>query len=192
MQEQKINRRRNYFIDKGFQFKFIIKFCTLIIITSLLTGSLIYYFNIKTTTVAFENLKVVTKSTANFILPIMLQILVIVTVLVGISTIVVTLFTSHKIAGPLYRLRIELEKIKDGDFSSSIQVRTDDQLKKVIGEFDGMRINLGSSIKNLKEGWVRLKPMLLEFKSKIKEEDQKRLNEDIDRIDSELSRFKTG
>ncbi|KPK39385.1 MAG: hypothetical protein AMJ78_08595 [Omnitrophica WOR_2 bacterium SM23_29] len=192
MQKNTINRRRNYFIDKSFQFKFIIKFCTLIIIASLLTGSLIYYFNQKTTTVAFERLKVVIKSTSSFIFPIVLQILIIVTLLVGMGTVLVTLFTSHKIAGPLYRLKAELEKIKNGDLSSPIQIRTGDQLQKVASEFNDTRLRLKNSVGMLKENWASIKITLLKLQSEIKEEEErKRLQDNIDKIDSELAKFKT-
>ncbi len=191
MQANPIKRRRNYFIDKSFQFKFIIKFCTLIIIASLMTGFLIYYFNQKSTTVAFENLKVVVKSTSSFILPIMLQILLIVTLLVSIGTIFVALFTSHKIAGPLYRLKAALEKIKNGDFSTPIQIRTKDQLQKIVSEFDDMRLGFKNSIGSLRENWTSIKTTLLKLASEIKEEEEKkRFQDNIDKIDSELARFK--
>ncbi len=191
MQENIINKRRKYYIDKGFQLKFIIKFCTLIIITSLLTGLLIYYFNQKTTTVAFENLKVVVKSTSSFILPIMLQILIIVTLLTGIGTVIVTLFTSHKIAGPLYRLKTDLERIKNGDFSSPIQIRTKDQLQKVISEVNSMCLNLKDSIGALKTDWTSIKEILVKLQSQAKDEEKKKLQDNISKIDSALTKFKT-
>jgi hypothetical protein len=37
MQDAK-NRRRNYFIKKGFQTKFVLRFCVLVILGSLITG----------------------------------------------------------------------------------------------------------------------------------------------------------
>lgn len=186
------NRRRIYFIDKSFQFKFIVKFCTLIVIASLLTGILIYYFNRQTTTVAFENLKVVVKSTASFILPIVIQILIIVTLLVGSGMIIVTLVTSHKIAGPLYRLKVDLERIKNGDFSFTIKIRAKDQLQKVISEFDDMRLGIKDSISTLRGNWESVKTSLLKLQSKINDEDEKkRLQDNIDKIDSVLAKFKT-
>lgn len=191
MQENNIDKRRKYYIDKGFQFKFIIKFCALIIIASLLTGALIYYFNQKTTTVAFENLKVVVKSTSSFILPIMLQILIIVTLLTGIGTVIVTLFTSHKIAGPLYRLTADLERIKSGDFSFPIKIRTKDQLHKVISEVNNMCLNLKDSIGVLKTDWTSLKEILGKLQSQAPEEEKKNLQDNINKIDSALTKFKT-
>jgi methyl-accepting chemotaxis protein len=192
MARHKTERRKNYFIDKNFQAKFIIKFCLLIVSASLLIGILIYHFNLQTNTVAFENLKVVVKSTSDFILPIMLQILVIVTLLVGIATIVVTLFTSHKISGPLYRLNAELEKIKKRNLSSDIHIRADDQLQKIVSELDEMRAELKNSVKTLKENWNSIKVILHKLKEEAKDEKQKRhISDNIERIDSELSSFKT-
>ena len=185
------NRRKKYYIDKGFQSKFIVKFCFLIILTSLLTGVLIYVFNRQTTTVAFEDLKVVVKSTSDFILPIMLQILAIVTLLIGIATIAVTLFTSHKIAGPLYRINAELKRIKDGDFSSVVRVRAKDQLQKVAMELDEMRLEFKNSINTMRKNWVAIKSHLQKLQKESKDEKEKiRIADSIEKIDSELARFK--
>lgn len=185
------NRRRTYFIDRSFQTKFIIKFCLLIISASLLTGILIYYFNRQTTTVAFENLRVVVKSTSDFILPIMLEILAIVTVLVSIATIIVTLFTSHKITGPLYRLKAELEKIKSGNLSSEVRIRADDQLQRVASELDEMRKTSKNSIEKLIDNWDSIKTSLDRLKEEMADEKEKRrIADNIENIDFELSKYK--
>jgi len=145
------NRRRNYFIDKDFQTKFMMKFCVVIICASVLSAALIYYYNQQTTTVAFEDLRVTVKTTSDFILPIVLQILSIVTLIAGFTTVVVTLFASHKIAGPLYKLKIELEKMKAGDLTSPVRIRSTDQLQRVAADFDELRLNLSKSMKNIKD-----------------------------------------
>lgn len=192
MQDQGRNKRRNYFIDKSFQTKFILKFCLLIASASLLTGIFIYWFNRQTTTVAFENLKVVVKSTSDFVLPIMSGVLVAVIFLAGIATIAITLFTSHKIAGPLYRLKVELTKIKSGDLSSTIRIRAEDQLQKVASEFEDLRLVLKGSIGTLRENWKPIKISLEKLKDKIKDEKEKeQIQDNIDKIDAELVRFKT-
>jgi len=184
------NRRRHYFIDRQFQSRFIIKFCLLIIITSLLTGILIYIFNRNSTTVAFDNLKVVVKSTSDFILPIMLQILVIITFLIGVATIVTSLLTSHKLVGPIYRFKLGIDQMKTGDLSTPFNVRTGDQLQKTAYEFDMMRVSLKDSITVLKQNWpyVKEKTLFLINESKQKEA---QVNYAIEKIDSELDKFKT-
>ena len=186
------NRRRNYFIDKSFQAKFILKFCALNILASLLTVALIYFLNRQTKTVTFEGLELLVKSTADFILPLLLQCVAIVALFIGVATIVVILVTSHKIAGPLYRLTIELKKIKAGDLSAPIHIRTEDQLQKVAEEFEEMRVAFRGSLDSLRKNWTALRPEILSFKNAVRDESQKkRLEKEIGVIDAELARFKT-
>lgn len=141
------NRRKNYFIDKSFQTKFILKFCLLVIAAGMLTMGILYYLSLRSTTVAIVNSSVVVKSTADFILPILIQTVVVVSLLLGIAVIIVTLFVSHKIAGPLYRLKKSMQALGEGDFSE-INLRKMDQLQELAQEFNRM-------VGKLKE---RLKP----------------------------------
>ena len=191
MKEHKINRRTHYFIDKGFQARFIIKFCLLIIATSLLTGVLIYCLNRQTTTVAFDNLRVVVKSTSDYILPMMLEILVIVTLIVGAVTMIIALLTSHRIAGPIYRLTVELDKLKHGDLSSTIHVRAKDQLQKVASDLDELRIRFKDSVNTLKGNWDSVKTNMQKLIEETNDEEKKRsIADNIEKIDTELARFK--
>jgi len=75
-------RRKNYFIDKSFQTRFILKFCSLVIAGGLLTVGLLYCLARQSTTVAFMNSRVVVKTTADFILPILIQTAAIVVIIV--------------------------------------------------------------------------------------------------------------
>ena len=186
------NRRRNYFIDKSFQSKFIIKFCILLLIASILTGICTYYFNQQTATVAFENLRVVVKSTSDFILPAILWILIIVTMLVSLATIAVTLFASHKIAGPLYKLNMELEKIKNGDLSSPIRIRSKDQLQVLAQRFEEVRLFIRGSLHQLQDSWPTTKLNLQKLLEGISDKAAKKdVEEAIKKIDFELGRYKT-
>jgi len=187
-----VERRRNYFIDKDFQTKFIIKFCALIILTSVLTGILIYLFNRGSNTVAFENLKVVVKSTSDFILPIVFQILIVVTVMVGAATVFVTLLASHKISGPLYKLSTELGKIKGKDLTSSIRIRNTDQLKNVVKEFEDMRVSYRDSLSEIRSAAENLSALLGKNIKDIKDDGSRKKIADLaSKLNNELSKFKT-
>lgn len=137
------NRRRNYFIDKSFQSKFILKFCLLVIGAGLVTVGVLYYLSRQSMTVAFVNSRVVVKTTADFIMPVLVQTVVVVTVLVGLATMFVTLFVSHKIAGPLYRFRKAFEELGEGKYPE-INLRQMDQLQALAKDFN-------AAIKKFKE-----------------------------------------
>ena len=98
-------QRRNYYIDKGFQTKFILKFCSLVALGSLLTVALIYWLARHSTTVGIADGRVAVHTTAEYLLPLLLQTVFVVLVVVSLAAIVMTLLFSHKIAGPLYRLK---------------------------------------------------------------------------------------
>jgi nitrate/nitrite-specific signal transduction histidine kinase len=132
------NRRRNHFIEKSFQTKFIMKFCLLVVAAGVLTIALLYTLGMRSTTVTIVNSRVVVQSTADYLLPILIQTVLIVVVVVGMATVVVTLYVSHKIAGPLYRLKKAMQEISDGNFDTAINLRKFDQLQDIAQAFNAM------------------------------------------------------
>lgn len=181
-----MKQRKIYFIDSKFQGKFIFRFCSVIIFASLLTGFLVYMLNRDTTTVAFENLRVVVKSTSDFIMPVTGQILLIVSVFSALSVIYLSLHTSHKISGPLYNLHREIIKIKNRDLTSPIHIRATDQLKSVSDELEEMRASLKSAFSDLQKNWDVLSPY---FEENIQQKTE--IKKSITEISQMLNEIKT-
>jgi len=143
-------KRHIYFIEKSFQARFIMKFCGLVALGGLLTIGLLYLWAEKATTVSIVNSRVVVNTAADFILPLLIQTVIIVTMIVAIATILVTLFVSHKIAGPLYRFKKVMEAMGEGDFLSRVSIRKGDQLQDLAKIFDDMITKNRVKIKALK------------------------------------------
>ncbi len=143
-------KRHIYFIEKSFQAKFIMKFCGLVALGGLLTIGLLYLWAAGATTVSIVNSRVVVNTTADFILPLLIQTVIIVTMIVAIAAILVTLFVSHKIAGPLYRFKKVMEAMGEGDFLSQVKIRKGDQLQDLAKIFDDMIAKNRVKIKALK------------------------------------------
>ncbi|MFH0876740.1 MAG: methyl-accepting chemotaxis protein [Candidatus Omnitrophota bacterium] len=122
-------RRKNYFIDKEFQAKFILKFCSLVVIAGILTIGIVYLLASQATTVSIVNSRVVVRSTADFILPVLAQTVAVVVVFAGLATILLTLLFTHRMAGPIFRFRKVLETLEQGDFSKGFNIRNFDQLQ---------------------------------------------------------------
>lgn len=140
--EEMRNRRRNYYIKKEFQRNFIMKFCALVILGSLISGCIIYLMSRATVTTTFENSRLVIKSTADFILPAILLSGAIVILLIGFATIVVTLFTSHRIAGPLYRIEKDIDEITLGNLRIVFNLRQGDEIKPLAASLNVMAQSL--------------------------------------------------
>jgi nitrogen fixation/metabolism regulation signal transduction histidine kinase len=185
-------RRRNYFIDKSFQTKFIINFCILLVFASILIASLTYFRNMQTTTVAFENLRVVVKTTADFIIPIVIEVLLIVTALSATATIIVTLFASHKIAGPLYKLTQDIQKIKKGDLTSTVRIRATDQMQLLATEFNDLRLALNATFKDMKADVAELAIAIEKIDvSALSAKDKKKIESALGSIEKKIAEYKT-
>lgn len=159
--ESKTYQRRNYFIDKKFQGRFIGKFSALVLMGGVLTIAVLYQLGTQSKTVAIENSRVVATTTADFILPLLVQTVIIVTVVVGITAALLTLLASHRISGPLYRFRKVLEALEQGDFSSSeFHIRSGDQFHDLADEMNRMIRATRQEMARLKHSTVSLKQKL--------------------------------
>jgi len=150
------NRRKNYFIKKKFQANFIIKFCILVAASSLISGSIIYAVSVNTVTTAFVNSRLTIKSTADFILPAVLLSSAAVMVIIGLAAIGVTLFTSHRIAGPLYRLEKDIEEVASGNLNLKFSLRESDELKAMASSLNKLVDSLRSNMALIKDSVIEL------------------------------------
>lgn len=144
------NKRKNYYIDKQFQRNFILKFCGLILVGSAISSLIIYTMARATVTTTFENSRLAIKSTADFILPSISLSSGISVILIGLATIAVTLFTSHKIAGPLYRLNKDVEEVASGNLKVAFRLRSGDEIKPLAQSLNVMTQELRGRIKLIK------------------------------------------
>ncbi len=125
--KQSIKRRKVY-IKKEFQFRFILKFCMILLAGVLISTVLLFMFSQDTLTSSFSHSRLVIKSTGEAMLPAIIYTNLISLALIIVMTIVVTLYISHKIAGPIFRLESEIKRIGGGDLSTKITLRNKDQM----------------------------------------------------------------
>ena len=177
-------RRKNYYIKKEFQRNFILKFCTLIVIGAILSGVIIYYYSLSTVTTTFENSRLTMKTTADFILPTILFSSAIVILLVGIATIIVTLLTSHRIAGPLFRIEKDVGEIADGDLKVRFNLRSTDEIKALAVALDVM-------VRNLHSKAVELKKDIATTEDAIDKNDMAKAKQGMRGIKSAAEKFRT-
>jgi len=177
------NRRHKYFIKKRFQSEFILKFCALVVLGTVISGVIVYLMSMSTVTTTFENSRLRIKSTAEFILPAVLLSSVVVSIFIGLATIIVTLFTSHRIAGPLHRMDHCVQDVTSGDLTVKFTTRRTDEIKALSESFDKMTDSLRNSVDGMKMAVAELE--------KISESDSGRQKEKIKDIKRALDKFKT-
>ena len=152
-----MNKRRNYFIDKKFQSNFILKFCALVAAAGALVMAVVYALAGSATTVSFVNYRVVVQSTADFLLPVLIQTLIVVSIVVSAATVIFALFVSHRIAGPAFRFKKVLKALASGDFCGECRIRKNDSLRDVADSINDMTSNVRGALKETDERMTALK-----------------------------------
>jgi len=178
-------RRSNYFIKKGFQFNFALKFMLLILLEAGLIAGLFLQISGNTLTTGYSNSILTIERTPNFFLWPFFLIILITAIGIGIAGMIVFIFLSHRIAGPLYRFEKDLGDIGYGDLTKRISLRKTDQLTEI-------KEALNSLIATFDERMARIKGTLVELKSLTDKGEPgnsakiqiavKKLKEDLDRF----------
>ncbi|MFA6321187.1 MAG: hypothetical protein WCY36_04945 [Candidatus Omnitrophota bacterium] len=158
--EDNKNRRSNYYIKAEFQRSFIMKFCLLVLLGSAISGAIIYMMSRSTVTTSFEGLRLVIKSTADYILPAVVLSSAVVIIVIGLATIFITLFTSHKIAGPLYRIEKDVSEVTSGNLRKEFNLRAGDEVQAIADGLTAMTHTLRDEVGGLKQDVSELEASL--------------------------------
>lgn len=157
-----MNQRRNIFIDRSFQSKFIITFCGIILVSTIVIAGILLYLSQDATTVTLGDMKVTVKGTADFMFPLLFQTLLIVTVFTAAVIVGVTMLTSHKISGPLFNISRVIKDIKDGDLTRHVHLRRNDQVRILADNLNELIDTLRDRHLALKKAADRLRTALLD------------------------------
>ena len=146
MPEKPKIRRRQYFIRKDYQFKFILKFCLIVLAGSIISTAFLFFFAQGTLTSSFEHSRLVIRNTATAIMPAVILTNVITLIVITFATIVVVLFISHKIAGPMFRFEKDLKDIGQGDLTKKVRLRKKDQFTNLSDSLNIMTATLHEKV----------------------------------------------
>jgi methyl-accepting chemotaxis protein len=146
MTENRPYKRRHFFVKKGYQFVFILKFCLIVIAGAVISTGLLFLFSQGTLTSSFQNSNLVIEKTGFAILPSVLYTNVITLILILLATIIAVLYISHKIAGPLFRFEKEIKEIGQGNLTKSIRLRNKDQITDIAEGLNSMTASLHGKV----------------------------------------------
>lgn len=129
-------QRKRYIINKGYQFRMLGTLLVLVLIATLVITLVNHYFMLSSIvdyaseygrTPAGDELL-----TASF------RPLVIIIPLVFVVLAIVICLVSHRIAGPLFRLKVFMEKVEKGDYTVHLRFRDRDAIHDVADAFNRM------------------------------------------------------
>lgn len=130
------NRRRIIYIKRRFQLEIIVKIIIVWFIGVVISGLLIYFFSGETLTTRYENSQLVIDRTGNVILRDLLNASAINLLVVVAVGVFISLYISHRLAGPLYRFERSMEAMRDGDLAFQVKLRDKDELIDLVPIFN--------------------------------------------------------
>jgi HAMP domain-containing protein len=136
-------QRRQYLIHKRFQFRMMGALLLLVLAATVVT-TLVNHFFFLSSIVNFTGEYGRTPNGQELLIASVKPLLIILPI-VFIILAVTCLFISHRIAGPLHRLKMYMEKVENGDHSVRLKFRKSDAIHDVAESFnrmvDGIRKN---------------------------------------------------
>lgn len=175
MENNMRKRRRIRIVNMEFQLNFILKFCAVIILAALTIAAIVYTLSIPSATTVFENSRLTLKRTADFILPILILSSLVAIIIAGLVTVIITLFISHRIAGPLYRLEEDIAEVNRGNLSVKIQVRKKDELQNLAKSLNQMLKIIRNTVMEANKELADISVTVLPDKDKRKLENAKNI-----------------
>lgn len=182
------NRRKNYFIKRDFQKKFILRFCALVIMGSAISGIFLLLVSRGSVTTAFVNSRLSIVSTVDYILPGLLGSSLVTIILISIATAIVIMYLSHRIAGPLFKVEKSAREIGAGDLALRIRLRSTDEMAKLADCFNEMTENLNIHLSEIKAESRRLGSEINDLKV---QDALEKLREKKKELDKAIDYFKT-
>lgn len=119
--------RKIVFIDKRFQGEFILKFVSLLLVGTAVFVLAAYLILNRRLEDTYYSAHFAIKSTGEVLLPTLLALSGVFILVLGAAAVVITLYVSHHIAGPLYAIRRYLENVSRGDLDFKPKLRLNDQ-----------------------------------------------------------------
>ena len=132
------SRRRRYFIDPQFQVRHIVGFAIFGAVAALIVGGVVAYLFL------FELPK--TSVDQRFWGPEFLSNLTWVILALVVVACLWSVFVSHKVVGPMFRLKKVMRAVGEGDLTHRVRFRTRDRLKDVGAACDEMIVGLGNLV----------------------------------------------
>ncbi len=187
MRKCQVNKRKKYLIQKVFQTKVIFFVLLLIVLSSIISGIILYKRTNIDLGFHYGEAHSKLKNTGEILLPNVLVGNIIAIIFIGAASIVFTILLSHKIAGPLHRFEKNAEQIARGDLTIVTKLRQNDQIHGLAESFSKMTIELREKLLGIKKGSDELPGLLKKIQRLSRQEHVS--SKDLSGISQQLSQI---
>ncbi len=162
-------KRRNYFIKKDLQGKYIFSFFLFVITGSIIFTLIFSLISADTLSIVYENNKLQIGKTPLILLKELLSAHWIFIIAGGFSVVILSMFLTHRFAGPIYRFERSLEEMIKGNFAFQITLRTKDEGKELAGKINELITVIASDVREMRHITHEMDRKLSEAYSAVKQ-----------------------
>jgi len=130
--------RKTLFIQKQFQLKSIMTVIAMIVISGLLSGTILYLLLSSELASELQAAHTNLQNTSDSLAPAIILGNIVTILVTGTVAAIAVLYQSHKIAGPLYRIKTICDDVAEGRYETMTSLRKDDQLTHLASSFEAM------------------------------------------------------
>lgn len=143
-------RRRNYFINKAFQSRFILPFILATSLANIITVTLFIVLARNKIDSVMYSMRLPLTSAATLLSPAAFFASLVAVAAVSLLFLFAARGMYQKITGPLHQIGAGLQRITSGDLSTTITLRDKDEFKDFAGELNTMARELNRRFTNVK------------------------------------------
>lgn len=144
-------RRRNFFIKKELQGKYIFSIFIFMLAGAVLFTTVFGWLSADTLTITYKGSNLQVGRTPIVLLKEIVKTNWIFIVAGGLLVVIASMFLTHRVAGPLFRFEKTLEEMKKGNFTSEIRLRSKDEAKELAGMFNEFNTTISLQLKEIRD-----------------------------------------
>jgi methyl-accepting chemotaxis protein len=162
-------KRRNFFIKKDLQGKYMFSFFIFLVAGSVIFTLIFSLLASNTMTIVYDNYKLQIGKTPLMLIKEILSAQWIFIVAGGFLFVVLSMFLTHRFAGPIFRFEKSIEEMTKGNLNFRIYLRAKDEGKELAEKINILIDMLSSDIKEMRRLSEEVNNKLMEADNSLKE-----------------------
>ncbi len=164
-------KRRNYFINKEFQGRYIFNYFLIAAIGSILFMAVFSFFSSNTLSISYDDYQLQLGVTPLILFKKILSAQWVFIVVGGGLVVIATLFLTHRVAGPVFRFRRSFNEMIDGDLSGRIVLRPKDEGKELGEKINEFNLALSKKLSLIESANSNIEILVHQLKKNMKDAD---------------------
>lgn len=144
-------KRRNFFIKKELQGRYIFSFFILVILGSVLYTAIFSILSANTLTIVYKGNNLVLGQTPYILFTQMLKANWILMLSGGVIVVIISVFLTHRFAGPIYRFERTIDEMARGNLDFNITLRKHDEGQELADAINRLKNTLSSNVESMRE-----------------------------------------